>query len=165
MVLWANFNALILMRAAIGSQCKLMNRGVMCVLFGSLKINLAAAFWTICRGLKVWVCRGLNKSLNKELWSMFWKKGPNLPILYKANLQDQAVLATWSEKFSLSSITTPSILAVFEGVTFTFTFMHLADAFIQSDLHSVHSGYTFVLSVCVFPGNRTHNLCAADAML
>ncbi len=33
------------MRAAIGSQRKLMNRGVTCVLFGSLKINLAAAFW------------------------------------------------------------------------------------------------------------------------
>ncbi len=34
-----------------------------------------------------------------------------------------------------------------------FTFMHLADAFIQSDL--VHSGYTFFffLSVRVFPGN------------
>ncbi len=31
--------------AAIGSQCKLMNSGVTCVLFGSLKINLAAAFW------------------------------------------------------------------------------------------------------------------------
>ncbi len=30
---------------------------------------------------------------------------------------------------------------------------------------SEHSGNTFVLSVCVFPGNRTHNLCAADAML
>ncbi len=43
------------------------------------------------------------------------------------------------------------------------TFMHLADAFIQSDLQ-LHSGYTFSL-VCVFPGNRTHNLCAADAML
>ncbi len=28
-----------------------------------------------------------------------------------------------------------------------------------------HSGYTFVLSVCVFPGNRTHNLCAANALL
>ncbi len=26
---------------------------------------------------------------------------------------------------------------------------------------TVHSGYTFVLSVCVFPGNRTQNLCAA----
>ncbi len=38
----------------------------------------------------------------------------------------------------------------------TFTFMHLADAFIQSD--SKHSGYTFFLSVCVFPGNWTHNL-------
>ncbi len=32
--------------------------------------------------------------------------------------------------------------------------MHLADAFIQSDLHS---GYTFSL-VHVFPGTRTHNL-------
>ncbi len=30
---------------------------------------------------------------------------------------------------------------------------------------TVHSGYTFVLSVCVFPGNRTHNLCAVNAML
>ncbi len=38
----------------------------------------------------------------------------------------------------------------------TFTFMHLADTFIQSDLQ-LHSGYTF-LSVYVFPGNRTHNL-------
>ncbi len=36
------------------------------------------------------------------------------------------------------------------------TFMHLADAFIQSDLQ-LHSGYTFLL-VHVFPGNRTHNL-------
>ncbi len=30
---------------------------------------------------------------------------------------------------------------------------------------TVHSGYTFVLSVCVIRGNRTHNLCAANAML
>ncbi len=34
--------------------------------------------------------------------------------------------------------------------------MHLADAFIQSDLQ-LQSGYTFSL-VCMFPGNRTHNL-------
>ncbi len=34
--------------------------------------------------------------------------------------------------------------------------MHLADAFIQSDLQ-LHSGYTISL-VCVFLGNRTHNL-------
>ncbi len=34
--------------------------------------------------------------------------------------------------------------------------MHLADAFIQSDLQ-LHSGYTFSL-VHVFSGNQTHNL-------
>ncbi len=47
---------------------------------------------------------------------MFRKKGPDFLILYKANLQDRAVLAMWSEKFSLSSITTPRFLAVFEEV-------------------------------------------------
>ncbi len=30
---------------------------------------------------------------------------------------------------------------------------------------TVHSGYSFFLSVHVFPGNRTHNLCAANGML
>ncbi len=29
-----------------------------------------------------------------------------------------------------------------------FTFMHLADIFIQSDLQ-LHSGYTFLISICV----------------
>ncbi len=32
------------------------------------------------------------------------------------------------------------------GITFTFTFMYLADAFIQSDLQ-LHSGYTFFVSI------------------
>ncbi len=54
-----------------------------------------------------------------------------------------------------------TLLTVITGTTqrgraFTFTFMHLTDAFIQSDIQ-LHSGYTFSL-VCVFPGNRTHNL-------
>ncbi len=40
--------------------------------------------------------------------------------------------------------------------TFTFTFMNLADAFIQSDLQCIQAIH--VLSLCVFPGNRTHNL-------
>ncbi len=39
-----------------------------------------------------------------------------------------------------------------------FTFMHLADAFIQSDLQCIQAIH--LLSVCVFPGNRTHNLVA-----
>ncbi len=38
----------------------------------------------------------------------------------------------------------------------TFTFMHLADAFIQSDLQCIQT--IDALSVCVFPGNWTHNL-------
>ncbi len=45
-----------------------------------------------------------------------------------------------------------------------FTFMHLADAFIQSDLQCIQAIHCF-LSVYVFSGNRTHNLCAANAML
>ncbi len=51
MVLWANINALNLMRGAIGSQRKLMNKGVTSIHFGSLKINLGVAFWINCRGL------------------------------------------------------------------------------------------------------------------
>ncbi len=30
---------------------------------------------------------------------------------------------------------------------------------------TIHSGYTFFLTVCVFPWNWTHNLCAVNAML
>ncbi len=41
--------------------------------------------------------------------------------------------------------------------------MHLADAFIQSGLQCIQ--VIHLLSVRVFPGNRTHNLCAANAML
>ncbi len=63
MVLKANINALNLVRAAIGSQCKLMNRGVTCVLFGSLKMNLAAAFWINCRGLKELAGRPAKRAL------------------------------------------------------------------------------------------------------
>ncbi len=36
-----------------------------------------------------------------------------------------------------------------------FTFMHLADAFIQSDLHCIQTIH--FLPVCVFPGNLTHD--------
>ncbi len=52
------------------------------------------------------------------------------------------------------------IFLLFGNSIFTFTFMHLADAFIQSDLQCIQA-ILFVLSVHVFPGNRTHNLCAA----
>ncbi len=41
--------------------------------------------------------------------------------------------------------------------------LHLSDAFIQSDLHSRYSFY--ILSALAFPGNRTHDLDVASAML
>ncbi len=46
---------------------------------------------------------------------------------------------------------------------YIYTFIHLADAFIQSDLQSIQ--VIHFLLVCVFPGNRTHNFRAANAML
>ncbi len=52
----------------------------------------------------------------------------------------------------------------FSGSQVGFTFTHLADAFIQSDSQYIQAIF-FFLSVCVFPGNWTHILCAANAML
>ncbi len=42
-------------------------------------------------------------------------------------------------------------------------YLHLSDAFIQSELQCIQ--IIHVLSACVFPGNQTHKLCAANAML
>ncbi len=42
--------------------------------------------------------------------------------------------------------------------------MHLADAFIQSDLQ-LHSGYTFFVSICVPWESKPTTFCAAEAML
>ncbi len=53
----------------------------------------------------------------------------------------------------------------FSFSTFTFTFMHLADAFIQSDLHCIQVTVFTFLSALAFPGNRTHDLGVASAML
>ncbi len=41
-----------------------------------------------------------------------------------------------------------SCSSLFHTIIFTFTFMHLADAFIKSDLQLL-SGYTFLISMCV----------------
>ncbi len=53
---------------------------------------------------------------------------------------------------------------VYRPLQFRFRFMHLADAFIQSDLQ-LHSGYTFLISTCVSLGIEPTTFCAADAML
>ncbi len=43
--------------------------------------------------------------------------------------------------------------------------MHLADAFIQSDLHCIQVTVSTFLSALAFPGNRTHDIGVANAML
>ncbi len=48
--------------------------------------------------------------------------------------------------------------------TFTFTFMHLADAFIQSDLHCIQAIIFFYQYVCSL-GIEPTTFCAANAML
>ncbi len=66
MVLKANINALNFMPAAIGSQCKWINRGVTCVLFSSLIIYLAASFWINCRGLMELAGRPAKRALQES---------------------------------------------------------------------------------------------------
>ncbi len=46
----------ILIQAAIGSQCKLIKIGVTSIYLGSLKTNLAAAFWINCKAPPCYVC-------------------------------------------------------------------------------------------------------------
>ncbi len=45
--------------------------------------------------------------------------------------------------------------------------MHLADTFIQSDLHCIQVTvfFFYILSALSFPGNQTHDLGVASAML
>ncbi len=49
-------------------------------------------------------------------------------------------------------------------IVFTFTFMHLADAYPKR--LTLHSSYSFyILSALAFPGNRTHDLGVVSTML
>ncbi len=57
----------------------------------------------------------------------------------------------WNFIYFFHSLTYQSKVALSVTFIFTFTFMHLADAFIQSELQSIQAIY--FLSVCVFPGS------------
>ncbi len=67
-------------------------------------------------------------------------------FLYKCDILYKLFTCTVLNQDSLFKI-----IQNFLIFSLTFTFMHLADAFIQSDLQ-LHSGYTFSV-VHVFPGN------------
>ncbi len=74
--------------------------------------------------------------------------------------------ANWINKADITVCVCVRACVIFERYTFTFTFMHLADAFIQRDLHCIQvTVSTFFLSDLAFPGNRTHDLGVANAML
>jgi len=58
--------------------------------------------------------------------------------------------------------TLQSVYIQIRGHILTFTFMHLADAFIQSDLHCISRCTFTFLSVLAFPGNQTHDIGVAS---
>ncbi len=61
---FVNINNLHFMRAGIGKPSKLINC-VMCILFGSLKNNIATTFWIICKGLIELAGRPAKRALQK----------------------------------------------------------------------------------------------------
>ncbi len=103
-------------------------------------------------------------SMNVELlvqWNTRWSsKGNTNSIPLPISVCSSHNATIWLQKYTARVIWTTLKAPIYfkrTGVTYLYyIFMHLADAFIQSDLQ-LHSGYTFSL-VHVFPGNRTHNL-------
>ncbi len=73
-------------------------------------------------------------------------------VIHPASSRDESIVC--SQMLNITKYT-------FSG--WYITCMHLADAFIQSVLQCIQ--VIHLLSVHVFPGNRTHNLCAANTML
>ncbi len=74
----------------------------------------------------------------------------------------QIIMHVWALFLETNLINTAATFVSLVSIVYILLFIHYG--FYPKRL-TVHSGYTFVLSVCVFPGNRTHNLCAANVML
>ncbi len=66
------------------------------------------------------------------LWA---KEDGDLPVCYQRSIQKPASLMVW---WCISAYGMGS-LHVLEGTTFTLTFMHLADVFIQRDLQRIQA--------------------------
>ncbi len=88
------------------------------------------------------------------VWGIFsWHTlGPLVPIEHHLNATAYLSMVA-GHVHSFMTTVYPSFDSYFQqdNAPFTFTFMHLADAFIQSDLQSIQ--VIHFLSVCVFPGN------------
>ncbi len=102
--------------------------------------SAAAAAAVVSAGFNRVVCRRVAGG-----GSALWR---SLPVEQRQGFVEDGLRCSWAAAAAFFH----------QRSVFLFTFMHLSDAFIQS--HLQYSCYT-----CVFPGNRTHNLCAANAML
>ncbi len=128
----------------------------------SLQVELrkVEGFWSELQLLQ----QTLSKYLNVEQqahWMLMWKETNHLwsimMWLYHTELESASAII-------IKTFIPADINFMIEGSKSThFYILHLADAFIQSDLQCIQAIH--FLSVCVFPGNWTHNLCAANAML
>ncbi len=99
--------------------------------------------------LKHWLCEnGLQiPEKNMKLLILVSQEG----ISWRTSWLTVGMQVSAVEKTLFKGIAHPKI-----KIASLITFTHLADAFIQSDLQCIQ--VIHVLSACVFPGNRTHNL-------
>ncbi len=97
-----------------------------------------------------------------------WIKYKNIKKLLREKSCPNLPGPTWKCNCPLNLITGCATLGSNNcnlAFAITFTFMHLADAFIQSDLHCIQVTVFTFLSALAFPGNRTHDLGVASPML
>ncbi len=101
-----------------------------------------------------------------------WQKYSNNPHHYSLSVMSCEKLCVCRKQIQAGSVIMDrGILSRNDGLMLKYLnggfvscdVLHLSDAFIQSDLQCIQAIH--FLSVYVFPGNWTHNLCAANTML
>ncbi len=86
-------------------------------------------------------------------------------MIYKVSLQNMKYNIGECKRILSKTKNLTSLDLLTSSVHLHFTFMHLADAFIQSNLHCIQVKVSTFLSALAFPGNRTHDLGVASTML
>ncbi len=89
---------------------------------------------------------------------------PGNPWKHESEEAGAGEMTLQSFDFGLQYLFQPLAINITYCTWDTFTFMHLADAFIQSNLQ-LHSGYTFFNQYVCSLGIEPTTFCAADAML
>ncbi len=102
--------------------------------------------------IQLWVYFGYSSSLTQTQMSCYMSE-EFVKRCVRCTSINAFIKNMWIKMFV--EIPQPGIIQVVE--------LHLPDAFIQSNLQCIQ--VIHFLSLHVFPGNRTYNLCAANAML